>query len=151
MIKEKKKRLVLASDHAGYELKEKLKPVLEENEIPFNDLTPGFDREDDYPDVAFKTGRKVVKEGTRGILLCGTGIGMSMCANKVRGVRAANAYDEKTARLSRQHNDSNILCVGARTVSEEEAKKILKAWLTTRFLEGRHARRVNKIKEFERK
>ncbi|KYK27134.1 hypothetical protein AYK26_00375 [Euryarchaeota archaeon SM23-78] len=146
---EKKKKVILASDHAGFELKEKLKDVLKENEIPFDDLTPRFDKDDDYPDYAFKAANKVVREKARGILICGTGIGMCIAANKVKGVRAAMAYDEKTARLARQHNDSNILCIGSRTTEEDEAKKILKTWLTTRFLEGTHARRVEKIKEFE--
>ncbi|HHE36843.1 MAG TPA: ribose 5-phosphate isomerase B [Candidatus Woesearchaeota archaeon] len=143
-------RVILASDHAGYELKEKLKDVLKENDIPFEDLSPEFVKDDDYPDIAFKAGRKVVKERARGVLVCGTGTGMCIAANKVRGVRAALAYDEKSARLSRQHNDSNVLCIGARMVDEVTARNILRVWLTTRFLEGRHARRINKIKEYER-
>ena len=149
-MEEKKKPIILASDHAGYELKEKLEDVLKEHEIPFEDLTPEFDKNDDYPDIAFKAAHKVVREKTRGVLICGTGIGMSMCANKVKGVRAALAYDEKSARLGRQHNDANVLCIGARMVDEITAKNILKAWLTTRFLEGRHTRRVEKIKKYEK-
>jgi len=147
---EKKKSIIIASDHAGFDLKEKLKEVLEENEILFEDLTPVFVKDDDYPDIAFKAARKVMREKTRGVLVCGTGTGMCIAANKVRGVRAAVAYDEKSARLSRQHNDSNVLCIGARMVDEITAKNILKTWLTTRFLEGRHARRVEKIKKYER-
>ena len=147
---EKKKKVVLASDHAGYELKEKLKEVLKENEIEFEDLTRDFNQDDDYPDYAFKAARKVVREKSRGIFICGTGIGMCISANKIKGIRAIQAYDEKTARLGRQEEDSNVLCLGARMIDEIEAKKILKAWLTTRFLEGRHARRVDKITEFEK-
>lgn len=146
----KKKKVILAADHAGYELKEKLKEIFEENEIDIDDASPEFVREDDYPDHAFKASRKVVREKARGVFVCGTGIGMCICANKVKGIRAVQAYDEKTARLGRQEEDSNVLCLGARIVDEVEAKRILKAWLTTRFLEGRHARRVNKIKEFEK-
>ena len=149
-MEEKKKKIILAADHAGFELKEKLKDVLIESEVPFEDLTPKFDKEDDYTDEAFKAAKKVVKDKTQGVLVCGTGIGMCIAANKVKGAMAAMAYDEKTARLSRQHNDANILCLGARTTEEGEAVKILKAWLTTRFLEGRHARRVNQIKAFEK-
>ncbi|MBW2990943.1 ribose 5-phosphate isomerase B [Candidatus Woesearchaeota archaeon] len=149
-MQEKKKKVILAADHGGYELKEKLKEVLEENEIPYDDISFEFERDDDYPDHAFKAATKVAKEKARGVLICATGIGMCISANKVKGARAAMAYDEKTARLSRQHNDTNILCLGASITDEETAKKILKAWLTTRFLEGRHARRVDKIKEFEK-
>lgn len=148
-MEEKKKPIILASDHAGFELKEKLKDVLKENEVPFEDITLEFDKDDDYPDHAFRAARRVVRENTRGIFVCGTGIGMSMCANKIKGVRAALAYDEKSARLGRQHNDTNVLCLGARTTDETIAKNILKAWLTTRFLEGRHTRRVEKIRKYE--
>nr|MCK4930255.1 RpiB/LacA/LacB family sugar-phosphate isomerase [Nanoarchaeota archaeon] len=149
-MEEKKKPIILASDHAGYELKEKLKDVLKEHEIPFEDLSPEFDKDDDYPNHAFRAAHKVVREKTRGILLCGTGIGMCIAANKVKGVIAVFAYDEKTARFSRQYNDANVLCLGARTTDETTAKNILKAWLTTRFLEGRHTRRVEKIKKYEK-
>lgn len=147
---EKKKKVVLAADHAGFELKEKLKDVLKESEIAFDDLSPEFNKDDDYPDHAFKAATKVVREKTRGVFICGTGIGMCLASNKVKGARAVPAYDEKTARLGRQEEDSNVLCLGSRLTDERTAKKILKAWLTTRFLEGRHARRVNKVIEFEK-
>ncbi len=147
---EKKKKIIFAADHAGYELKEKLKSVLEENEIPFEDVSPELVKDDDYPDHAFRGARKVVRENARGVFLCGNGMGMCIAANKVKGIRAVRAYNEKTARMSRQEDDSNVLCIGARLTDEDTAKKILKAWLTTRFLEGRHVRRVEKIKEFEK-
>ena len=144
-----KEKIILAADHAGFELKEKLKEVLKENELSFDDLSPELVPEDDYPDIAFKAAKKVAREKARGVLICGTGIGMCMAANKVKGVRAAMAYDETTARLSRQHNDANILCLGGRTTDELTAKKILKTWLSTRFLEGRHLTRVEKISKYE--
>lgn len=147
---EKKKKVVLAADHAGYELKEKLKPILEENEIAYEDVSPEFERDDDYPDHAFRGARKVIRENARGVFICGSGMGMCIAANKVKGIRAVRAFDEKTARMGRQEDDSNVLCIGARLTDEENAIKMLKAWLTSRFLEGRHTRRVEKIKEFEK-
>jgi len=144
-----KEKIILAADHGGFELKEKLKEVLRENELSFDDLSPELVPGDDYPDVAFKAAKKVAREKARGVLICGTGIGMCMAANKVKGVRAAMAYDEASARLSRQHNDANILCLGGRTTDELTAKKILKVWLSTRFLEGRYLTRVEKIRKYE--
>ena len=146
---EKKKKVILAADHAGYELKEKLKPVLDENEIAYEDVSPEFERDDDYPDHAFKGAMKVIRENARGVFICGSGMGMCIAANKVKGIRAVRAFDEKTARMGRQEDDSNVLCIGARLTDEEKAKKMLKVWLTSRFLEGRHTRRVEKIKKFE--
>ena len=144
-----KTKVILAADHAGFELKEKLKQVLKDNEIPFDDLYPKLIKDDDYPDVAFKAAQRVAKYKELGVFVCGTGLGMCLAANKVKGVRATLAYDEATARLSRQHNDSNVLCLGGRTTDDKTAVSILKTWLTTRFLEGPYARRVEKIKRFE--
>jgi len=144
-----KEKIILAADHGGFELKEKLKEVLRENELSFDDLSPELVPGDDYPDVAFKAAKKVARQKARGVLICGTGIGMCMAANKVKGVRAAMAYDEASARLSRQHNDANILCLGGRTTDELTAKRILKVWLSTRFLEGRYLTRVEKIRKYE--
>jgi len=144
-----KTKIILAADHAGFELKEKLKKFLQSNSILFEDLSPKFVEDDDYPDVAFIAAQRVAKFKELGVLVCGSGIGMCMAANKVKGIRAALAYDESSARLSRQHNDANVLCIGGRTTDEKTAVIILKTWLTTRFLEGRHARRVDKIKRFE--
>lgn len=142
-------KIIMAADHAGFALKEKLKRFLEENNIRVEDLSPELIENDDYPDIAFKAARKVAKEKARGILICGTGIGMCIAANKVKGIRAALAHNELTARLSRQHNNSNILCLGGRTTDEATARKILKAWLNTSFLEGRHLARVEKISNYE--
>lgn len=147
---EKKRKVILAADHAGFDLKESLKPILDENEIEYEDVSPEFERDDDYPDHAFKGARRVVRENARGVFVCGSGMGMCIAANKVKGIRAVRAFDEKTARMGRQEDDSNVLCIGARLTDEETAKKMLKAWLTSRFLEGRHTRRVEKIKEFEK-
>jgi ribose 5-phosphate isomerase B len=144
-----KTKVILAADHAGFELKEKLKQVLKDNEIPFDDLYPKLIKDDDYPDVAFKASQKVAKAKELGVFVCGTGLGMCLAANKVKGIRATLAYDETTARLGRQHNDSNVLCLGGRTTDDKTAVSILKTWLTTRFLEGPYARRVEKIKRFE--
>ena len=144
-----KTKIILAADHAGFELKEKLKKVVEDNEIPFEDLYPKLVKDDDYPDIAFRAAQKVAKLKVRGVFVCGTGLGMCIAANKVKGIRATPAYDETSARISRQHNDANVLCLGARMTDEKTAIAILKTWLTTGFLEGRHARRVDKIKMFE--
>jgi ribose 5-phosphate isomerase B len=144
-----KTKVILAADHAGFELKEKLKQVLKDNEIPFDDLYPKLIKDDDYPDVAFKAAQKVAKYKELGVFICGTGLGMCLAANKVKGIRATLAYDEATARMGRQHNDSNVLCLGGRTTDDKTAVSILKTWLTTRFLEGPYARRVEKIKRFE--
>lgn len=144
-----KTKIILAADHAGFELKEKLKKFFKDSQILFEDITPKLVNDDDYPDVAFIAAQKVAKQKEMGVFVCGSGIGMCIAANKVRGIRAALAYDETSARLSRQHNDANVLCLGGRTTDEKTALTILKTWLTTRFLEGPHARRVEKIKRFE--
>jgi ribose 5-phosphate isomerase B len=144
-----KTKIILAADHAGFELKEKLKKIIADNEIPFEDLYPKLVKDDDYPDIAFRASQRVAKLKIRGVFVCGTGIGMCLASNKVKGIRATHVYDETSARISRQHNDANVLCLGARVTDEKTAVTILKTWLTTGFLEGRHARRVDKIKMFE--
>ncbi len=144
-----KTKIILAADHAGFELKEKLKKVLEQNEITYDDLSPKLVEGDDYPDIAFIAAQRVARGKLMGVFVCGTGYGMSTAANKVKGIRATPVYNDKLARISRQDNDSNILCLGARLTDEKTAVNILKIWLTTRFLEGRHARRIEKIKRFE--
>ena len=144
-LQEGKMKLVIAADHGGFKLKEELKEYLDELAQEYADL--GTDSEDsvDYPDYAKKVAKEVQK-GALGILICGTGIGMSMTANKFKGVRAALCYDEYTARMSREHNDANVLCMGGRVVDSEMAKKITKVWLETPFSkEERHHRRVGKI------
>jgi len=143
-------KIAIASDHAGYTRKEALKPLLLELGLEVNDLGTGSDTSVDYPDYAAKVSEAVARgEVDQGLLICGSGTGMAITANKIRGVRAAVAWSEETARLARQHNDANVLAIGARTTPEEEIPKIVRAWFTTSFEGGRHARRVEKINQLE--
>jgi len=144
-----KKKIILAADHAGFDFKEQVKKYLQQNNIQFEDLSDKFVDGDDYPDVAFKAAKKVARIQGLGILICGSGVGMCICANKVPGIRAVAAYDEKVARLSRQHNDANVLCLAGREMHEANNIKIIRSWLSSSFLEGRHARRVDKIAQYE--
>ncbi len=138
--------IVLGSDHAGFALKEKVKKHLEQKGIPFEDVGAQSEEPVDYPDVAHKVAEAVgAGRRERGIVVCGTGIGVSMAANRHPGVRAAVAYDEATARLSREHNDANVLALGGRSLDHQLALRILDLWLETPFAGGRHARRVGKI------
>jgi len=143
--------LYIASDHAGYQLKEEIKRYLQLLNYSFEDLGPKeFDPNDDYPDFAFAVAKKVADEGGEGILFCGTGQGVCLAANKIRGIRAVSAYDEFMARQAKEHLDSNILCLGGRVSDAEMAKKIVKTWLDTGFSgEERHERRLGKIEEME--
>jgi ribose 5-phosphate isomerase B len=145
-----KQKIILAADHAGFDMKEKVKQYLKENDMVFEDLSPEFMESDDYPDACFKAAKKVAKDKALGIFACGSGLGMCICANKVKGIRAAVATDEKTARISRQHNDVNILCLAGREMNEVMNIKVVRSWLTSNFLEGRHARRIDKITAFEK-
>lgn len=143
-------KVALGADHAGYEEKERLKPVLKELGIEFEDFGAVSTDSVDYPDFAAKVARKVADgEFDQGLLVCGSGTGMAIAANKVHGVRAAVAWNEETARLAREHNDANVLSVGARTTPESEIPKIVRAWFETKFAGGRHQRRVEKIRELE--
>jgi len=138
--------IVIGSDHAGFELKEKVKKALERLGVPYEDVGTRSADPVDYPDYAHRVAEAVEKgRFTRGIVICGTGIGVSMAANRHRGVRAAVAYDEETARLSREHNDANVLALGGRSLDHDLAERILEIWLKTPFTGGRHARRVAKI------
>ena len=143
--------IYIASDHAGYQLKEELKKFLDRNEYQIEDLNPGEpDPQDDYPDAALLVAKKVIKTGEKGILICGTGQGVCLAANKVAGIRAALAHDDFTGRMAAEHLNANILCLGARVIDPEIAKKIIKSWLEADFLgEERHARRLKKVKEIE--
>jgi len=144
------KKIFIGSDHGGFKLKEKIKEYLKELNHEYEDLGTNNTQSSDYPDFAYKVAKKVAETNSRGILICGTGIGMSISANKVKGIRAALAYDETTARMSREHNNSNILCLGERTTKEALAKKIVKVWLNTKFSkEERHHKRVSKIMKLE--
>jgi len=136
----------IASDHAGFEAKEKVKAWLEEMDHMPVDFGTHSDESVDYPDFAVQVAEKVNNgEHEKGILICGSGQGMCMTANKYKNVRAALVYDDKSAKMTRQHNNANILCLPGRELSEEDLKKIVKIWLSTDFDGGRHERRVNKI------
>jgi ribose 5-phosphate isomerase B len=140
--------LLVASDHAGFALKEKLKETLDRLGIAYTDTGTHSAEAVDYPDFGKKVAEAVSRGGAdRGILVCGTGQGMAMTANRYRGVRAAVPCDEETARLSREHNDANVLALGGRTLDPALAARILEVWLETPFAGGRHERRVRKIDE----
>lgn len=144
-------RIAIGSDHAGFRAKEALKGVLESIGVRIVDVGTLKEEPVDYPDYARKVGTLVAGgEVERGILICGTGIGMSIAANKVRGIRAAAVDDLETARLSRAHNDANVLCLGSRVTNLEQMKRILSVWLETPFEGGRHKRRIDKIHRLER-
>jgi len=146
-------KVYLGSDHAGFEVKEKLKKFLDSKKINYEDLGAlSYEKKDDYPNFAFKVGEKVVKDKARGILICGSGAGMTIAANKVRGVRAVAAYDEYSARMSREHNDTNVLGLRGRNFSFEKIKKIVSVWLNTNYSGvKRHTRRIRKISSYEKK
>jgi ribose 5-phosphate isomerase B len=143
--------VLIAADHAGVELKSTLKKSIPEQ--PWEDLGPQTSDRVDYPDFAEKLATKISSgEYERGILICGSGIGMCIAANKFAGVRAAVVESEEAAKLSREHNDANVLCLGARLMTPEKAAKIAKTWLSTAFsAEPRHSERVRKIGALERK
>jgi ribose 5-phosphate isomerase B len=142
--------IALGADHAGWELKEDLKAWLIQNGHQVVDFGTHSPDSVDYPDYATQVAEAVAaEEAQRGLLVCGTGIGMSMVANKVPGIRAALCGDAFTARMSREHNDANVLALGARLTGRETAVEILKIWLDSEFAGGRHARRVQKIADFE--
>ena len=144
-------KIAIGSDHAGFEDKEKVKKQLEELGIEYDDVGTNSTESVDYPIYAKKVAEKVAAgEVEQGILVCGSGNGMQIAANKVRGVRAALAWNEETARLARQHNDANVLSVPARMISPEEVSKVVKSFLDADFEGGRHARRVGEISEMEK-
>lgn len=144
--------IALGADHAGFALKEKIKQELERMGHRVHDVGTASSDPVDYPDYAERVARRVVAgEDQRGVLVCGTGAGMAIAANKVPGIRAANVYDVAGARLSREHNDANILALGARLIDEPRALDILHAWLEAQFNGERHQHRVRKIAELENK
>lgn len=145
-------KIALASDHAGFAEKERLKSLLNEIGVEFEDLGPCSEESVDYPDYARKVAEQVADgRVAQGLLVCGSGIGMAISANKVNGVRAALAWSEETARLARQHNDANVLTIGARTTPPGEIPKIVRAWFESDFEAGRHQMRVEKINAIERR
>ena len=139
-------RVHLASDHAGFPLKEALKGFMADLGVRFEDHGCHGENSVDYPFYARKICEKITAEGNGfGVLICGTGIGMSISANRFPNVRAALCHDAETARLSRLHNDANVLTLGARVLSTENARNVLETWLNTAFEEGRHVRRIRMI------
>ena len=145
-------KIAIASDHAGFEEKERLKPLLNELGIEFEDLGTVSTESVDYPDYARKVAEEVAQgKVDQGLLVCGSGTGMAIAANKVPGVRAAVAWSEEIARLAREHNDANVLALGARTTPVDQLPGIVRAWFGAKFDVGRHERRVEKIREIEQK
>jgi len=144
-------RISIGADHAGHELKEKVRALLVEMGNVVEDRgTKAPSPSVDYPDYAAAVARDVASGAAdRGILICGSGIGMSMAANRIPGVRAALCHDHYTARVSREHNDANVLCIGGRTTGMEVALDIVRTFLATSFEGGRHALRVEKIRKLE--
>ncbi|HWN10212.1 MAG TPA: ribose 5-phosphate isomerase B [Pyrinomonadaceae bacterium] len=141
-------KIALASDHAGYAEKERLKPLLQELGVDVTDLGPDSEESVDYPDYARKVAEDVAQGRVdQGLLVCGSGTGMAITANKTPGIRAAVAWSEETARLARQHNDANVLAIGARTTPPDQIPRIVRAWFSSDFEGGRHADRVKKIEE----
>jgi ribose 5-phosphate isomerase B len=144
--------VALGADHRGFRLKESLKEWLAGQGHRVLDFGTGSADSADYPDHAFLVGEAVAaRRARRGILLCGSGIGMSIAANKVTGVRAALCLDERMAVASREHNDANVLCLAADRLTPARARRIVAAWLATKHAGGRHRRRVGKIRRYERK
>lgn len=142
-------KLAIGSDHGGYELKEYLKLYFDKNHIDYDDFGTNSNASVDYPDFGKKVAHAVLEKSYDfGIVICGTGIGISIAANKVKGIRAALVYDELTARLAKEHNRANIIALGGRTTKKEDAVKIVKAYMNATF-EARHQKRIDKIKNIE--
>jgi len=145
-------RVAIGSDHAGFDLKERIKTLLDEWKVPYDDLGPASTASVDYPDFAAAVARRVIGGSARlGILVCGTGIGMGIAANKIPGIRAAVVWDETSARLGRQHNDANVMTLGGRTTPPDQVPGIISAFLNTAFEGGRHTLRLDKIAALDRK
>lgn len=143
-------KVAIASDHGGMNIRKEILQLMDEMNIEYEDLGCEGTCSVDYPDYAIPVAEKVAKgECDRGILICGTGIGMSIAANKVKGIRCALVHDVFSAKATRQHNDSNILAMGERVIGPGLAREIAKAWLETGYEGGRHEKRVNKISEYE--
>ena len=139
-------QLVIASDHGGYELKTELISYLQNKDLRLTDVGCASIDSVDYPDYAQLAIEEIAAgRCERGILICGTGIGMSIVANRHMIIRAANCYDEHSAKMSREHNNANVLCLGARVLTSQDAMKIVDVWLNTEFGGGRHQRRINKF------
>ena len=140
------KKIFISSDHAGFKLKEIIKVYLSKKKLSFQDLGPNNGNKVDYPDYAHKVAKKVnINKNNVGILVCGSGTGMNIAANKHKKVRAAQCFNIKSTKLSRLHNDANIITLGARLISKKNALKFVSIFLNTNFDGGRHLKRVKKI------
>lgn len=143
-------KIVIANDHAAVDMKFKIKEYIES--LGFEVINVGIDQNErcDYPDYAFKACKKILnKEADLGVLVCGTGIGMSIAANKIKGIRACACSETFSAKMCREHNDANVICFGERVIGIETAKEIVKTFLESKFQGGNHLQRVNKIMEIE--
>lgn len=146
------KTVVIGADHGGLALKEELKPLLDELHFKIIDVGTADEKPVDYPDIAEKVAAEITAgKATRGIIIDGAGIGSSMAANKIPGIRAALCYDKSSARNSREHNDSNVLTLGGRLLTRTQAEEVLRVWLGTPFAGGRHQGRVDKISKIEQR
>ncbi len=144
-------RIIIGSDHAGFPLKEEVAAFLKREGHTVTDVGTDGETPVDYPDYAWRVARAVAGGAhDRGILVCGTGTGMAIAANKVPGIRAVVALDEETARLARAHNNTNVLALAGRKTGKDEARKIVRTWLETPFEGNRHERRLDKIREMEK-
>lgn len=145
--------IYIGCDHGGFELKNHLKGFLSKNNYEFEDLgAHKYDKNDDYPDYALKVCEKVKKEkNSKGILICSSGQGMSIAANKIKGIRAVLCCNSKAAKCAAEHINANVLCLGAKFISKKNAEQAVKTWLETKFSnEKRHTRRINKIMKLEK-
>jgi ribose 5-phosphate isomerase B len=144
-------KVAIASDHGGINIREEIKQLMDEIGIQYDDFGCECETSVDYPDFALPVAQKVANgEYDRGILICGTGIGMSIAANKVNGIRCALVHDVFSAKATRQHNDSNMLAMGERVIGPGLAREIAMVWLETEFEGGRHANRIGKISDYEK-
>lgn len=143
--------LAIGSDHGGYELKEHIKKYLDEKGVEYKDFGCYDENSVDYPDIAQKVCDAINnKECENGILVCGTGIGISIAANKIDGIRAAHCHDVYSAEMTKRHNNANVICMGGRVIGRELAFKIVDAWLGAEFEGGRHQTRIDKIHNLEK-
>lgn len=143
-------KISIGSDHRGFRIKQKIVDFLKQQGYDCSDVGTHTDESVDYPDIAQSVSQNVCRgDSERGILICGTGIGMAITANKYAGVRAASCHDEITAEMSRRHNDANVLCLSSDLFGERNVEPLLRIWLNTEFEGGRHERRINKIIEIE--
>ena len=144
--------IAIGSDHGGFELKEHIKKHLDERKLEYKDFGCYDENSVDYPDIAKKVCSAINSdEADKGILVCGTGIGISIAANKIDGIRAAHCHDVYSAEMTKRHNNANVICMGGRVIGRELAFKIIDAWLDAEFEGGRHQKRIDKIHALENK